>query len=59
MVDPLYMVNLMKKMFLKSEEKGHPLSHSIILITDRQIWYVFVGLQLLPSKLQFYIIFAQ
>ena len=51
----MYMLHIVSKL-LKSEEKGQPRPISTILITDRQIWYVSVGLQLLSSKLPFYII---
>ena len=41
----------------KVKKKNTPSPMFIILITDGQIWYVFVC-QLLPSKLPFYIIFG-
>ena len=39
-------------------KKEFPSLISIILITDRQHWYVCVGQQLLSSKLPFYLIFG-
>ena len=42
----------------KSGEKGTPSPISIRVITDRQSWYVCVGLQLHYSKLLFYVVFG-
>ena len=54
----IYMVIFMNKL-PKNEENGHSISHLfIILITDRQLWYVCVGLQLFSSKLPFYLMFG-
>ena len=53
---PCILVNFVKK-YKKSEKNTNPYSLSTILITDRQIWYVCVGLQLLSAKLPFYLIF--
>ena len=52
----LYMVNVVTTL-KKSEEKGPP-PISIILITERKIRYVCVGLPLLYSQLPVYIIFS-
>ena len=55
----MYMVNLLSKL-QKSEEKGKhiPSRISTILITDEHIWHVCVSLQLISSKLPFYLIFG-
>ena len=42
----------------KNEEKRHPSTTAIILITDRHSWYIYVGLQPFSLKLAFYLLFG-
>ena len=49
-------MNICKKMQKVKENVHTPAPFSIMLITDRQIWYV--GVQHISSKLPFYIIFG-
>ena len=54
----IYIVILLLKYKYMKKKKDTPSPMSIILIADRHIWYwyIWVGLQLLSSKLQFYVI---
>ena len=51
----MYMVNLEDNL-QKNEEKGISSPISTILIKEKHLWYVCVGLQHRSSKVQFYLI---
>ena len=54
----MYMIPFVNKLQKGENKRDTPSPIPTILITDRQMWYVCIGLQLLSPMLPFYLIFG-